>query len=138
MASAGKEYLVWLTTNGLVGGTQVAVDYQGDLKPKTGKGNKRTVFKQGQAWTAQSDDGFEFDLPILLAEPAGTALALMLDAHDNATEVYCFVQTSKTGGQRWSGKMKCTMTDGDMSVSNAALATFNFSQSAGTFVRTTV
>lgn len=138
MASAGREYLIWLTTNGLAGGAQVALDYQGDLSVKTGKSNKRTMFKQGQGWTAQADDGFEFDIEILLAEPMATAAALALDAHDNGTDVYAFIQTTRTGGQRWQGKFKVSMTDGKLPVSDAATAVFNFSQSSGAVTRSTV
>ncbi len=137
MASSGKEYLVWLTTNGLAGGTQVSVDYQDSITLKTGFTNKQKPYKKNQAWTAQAFDGADFDMTILLAEPLTAAAALMMDSHDNGTVLYVFVQTAKTGGQRWQGQMISTLTQAPLNVADAAEATFNFSQ-AGTFTRSTV
>lgn len=137
MPSQGKEYLVWLTTNGLAGGTQVAVDYQGAVNLKTGKGLKTTMFKRNQAFTAVSTDGISFDLNILAAEPLGPAAALMMDASDNETDVYVYFQTVRTGGQRYQGLMKCVMTQQDTETSDASMLNFTFGQS-GTNTRSTV
>lgn len=137
MASAGNEYTVYLTSNGLVGGTQVEIPYQGDLDFNTGKTINKQMFKKGQSWSTIQNEGAAFDLEVLAAEPLDTTVGQLLDASDNGTLVYAYVKTTKTGGQSYHGKFGVAHVGHGMPINGASTMKFSLAQS-GTLTRVTV
>lgn len=124
----GKDYQLKLTSNGLMGGSKQTVAYQGDMSIETGDGVSRTNYKAGFAFTAKTSGGWQITVTVLLEAPVEDGLQLLLDAKNNGTKVYAYVEADTVGSIYWHGKFKVAMPTVPLSVDGNVDATFILSQ----------
>lgn len=124
----GNKYQLKVTANGLSGGTKKTVAYQSDMSMETGDGVSRTNYKAGYAFTAKTASGWQITLPILLEAPVGEGLQLLLDAKNNGTRVYAYIESDEPGSLYWHGKFKVAMPNVPMNVDGNVDAQFVLSQ----------
>ena len=120
----GNDYKLYLTANGLIGGTQKLVGYQGDSDINTGVDLATSVYKGRLSYTTQTFSGFTIDCKVLLEAPLGDGAQLLVDAHANGDTVYAYLQSDTTDAQYWHGKFKVAMTTVPTAVSGNVEAAF--------------
>ncbi len=129
----GREHLVYISNNGLVSGTKILVEMQGDLKIDPGKDTAVTTYKNGQN-AAISDKGFTISFPMGVTAPLGAGQALIFALGDNLSlSSYFWITNTRSGGLQYDGACIVTIgevgspTNGDMmaTVNIAAQGTVN-------------
>lgn len=124
----GKDYQLKVTTNGLSGGTKRTVAYQADTTIDTGDGVSRTNYKGNFAFTAKTSSGWQITVPVLLEAPVAEGLQILLDAKNNGTRVYAYIESDTPGSLYWHGKFKVAMPTVPLPVDGNVDATFILSQ----------
>ena len=107
---SGTQYVIAVTSNNLVGGTQRIITYQGDANVNPGKTPERVPFKNNEAITTIANDGFSATFSMAMAYPLGLGAAIIRTSSLNDTDVYAYIQSSESGGDIWHGPMKVSFT----------------------------
>lgn len=124
---SGKDYLVYISSDGTSLGTKTEVEFQGDLRVNDGRTVERTNYKNGSK-TAQGNDGFSASFEMALDEPVPTGIALVLAASDNDSDTYIWIEPAATGGRRWEGPVKAIVTEFSLPVSGEPACTVELSE----------
>lgn len=106
---AGKDYLVYLSSDGTSSGTDTLVEDQGDLTINPGKPLSKTSYKDSSR-TAQGNDGWSASFTTGAREPLGTGQALLWTAMDNGGAQHVTIKSATTGAITWEGPIKLTVT----------------------------
>lgn len=125
-----KDYQIYLTGNGLVGGAQKLLTYQGDADIDTGQGINRTPYKGKYAYTSQVENGMQITVSLLLLAAMSEGAEIAYDAAQNNDDVYLYYQSTTPGAKFFHGKFRVAMTKFPGAVDGAADGEFVFSQSA--------
>ena len=107
---SGTQYVISVTSNALVGGTQRIIAYQGDSNVNPGKTTERVPFKNNEAITTIANDGFSVTFSMAMSYPLGLGAAIIRTSSLNDTDVYAYIQSSESGGDIWHGPMKVALT----------------------------
>lgn len=99
--SQGREYLLYVSSDGTSSGTETEVELQGDLTINPGKSMQQTVYKNGQN-TSQNDSGKSISFTMGLTAPVGTGQGLLLALNDSGDTSYFWVRNSVTGGLEYA------------------------------------
>lgn len=113
---AGKDYLVYLSSDGTSGGTDTLVEDQGDLTINPGKSLNKTNYKDSSK-TAQGNEGWSATFNTGAREPLGTGQALLFDAMDNGGAQHVTIKSATTGSITWEGPIKLNVTSITLPVS---------------------
>lgn len=124
----GDKYQAKITSNGLMAGTKKVIQYQGDSDFNTGEGISRTQFKDRFTYSVHTNEGANFDLPVLLIAPFGEGLQLLYDAWRNKTVAYMYFEAPDIGSLRVHGQFKVAMTGIPTAIDGLVVAPFSFSQ----------
>jgi len=107
---SGKDYMVYLKDDGLVGGVDTLIEDQGDLTIRPGKPLERTNYKDGSK-TAQGNDGWSASFNTGLREPVGTGQQLVFDAFDNGGDQYMVIKSLTSGAIKYEGPIKLSVEE---------------------------
>lgn len=124
----GKDYELYITANGLVGGAQKRLAFQGDASVDFGKSVSREVYKHDESYSYQEESGFAITVACLHEAPMQEALQLIWDAIDNEDTVYAYYQSSRSGGLRWHGLFRPAITEKADPVNGTATLSVTLSQ----------
>lgn len=119
---SGKDYLLYISADGTSSGTKTEVEHQGDLEISFGKSHNKIKYKNSVK-TSVDSEGIGATCTIGDEAPMPAGHVLLWDAHDNDGDCYLWIESVKTGGQKWEGDFKLsidsksTPTEGDVSQS---------------------
>lgn len=99
--SQGREYLLYVSSDGTALGSETEIENQGDLVINPGKSTQQSVYKNGQN-TSQNDAGKNLTLTVGMTAPVGVGQGLLLDLNDSGDDSYFWVRNSKTGGLEYT------------------------------------
>jgi len=133
---SGKNYKLFISSDGTNTGTKTEVEYQGDMALDFGKSISRTGYKNG-AKSSQGNNGMSGTVEIGDEAPMPAGVVLLWDAHDNGGEAYLWIESAKTGGQKWEGKFKLSIQNKNMPTEGEVAHTVEFSED-GAITRGTV
>lgn len=133
---AGKDYKVFISSDGTSGGTKTEVEFQGDMTVNLGRPLSRTNYKNGSK-TAQGNDGFSASFQMGIDEPLPAGEVLVWNAHDNGGDAYIWIESSVSGGQSFEGPMKISVQSIEMPTTGETVTQVELSED-GNVVRSTV
>lgn len=107
--SNGKDFKVFISSDGTVSGTKTEIEYQGDLTITTGRTNESTNFKNGTI-TAQGNAGFSATMQVAATAPLGTGAALLRTASNNGGSTYMWFESTVVGSINYAGPVKASVT----------------------------
>lgn len=124
---SGKDWKVYISSDGTSSGTMTAIEDQGDLSVNPGKTLSRTPYKDGSR-TAQGADGWSASYQGALRAPLGTGQALLVAAFNAGGDAYIQVKSTITGGIEWAGDVKVNITGFEFPVDGEESVTVEFSE----------
>lgn len=105
----GKDWRVFVSSDGTSGGTKTELECQGDLTINTGKTTNRTRAKNCvHAYT--SDDGYGVEASFLEELPLGTAQALLWTSHDAEDARHYWFENTNATGMSFAGSFRVVVT----------------------------
>lgn len=103
--SQGEDLLFYLSSDGTSGGTETAVELQGNLTINPGHSISNTVYKNGEEGTVnRAGWGATFEMGN--SAPLATGEALVWAAHDSRAITYFWIRNATTGGIEFAGQCR--------------------------------
>lgn len=130
---SGKEYLVYISSDGTELGTKTEIEYQGDLVLNFNRQINRTDFKNGSK-SSQANGGITGSFDIGEEAPVPAGHVLVWDAHDNDGDCYLWIEGTKTGAQTFAGLFKLAINNKNMPNEGEVTHSVEFSEN-GTITR---